>query len=169
MNFIFLGLSSLISCFSVLPAVPVISFWRSDMKIKAWLGVKFLNFGFALTPRALHGGRERSPAKRSCLQSPALGQGLELGQCTLLCRAESLLQPLLNQECTEKPRTKQSVKSWLPWFVCCSHLPSVTCSRDNTETEHSLVLIIFLSCSILLSCIYHPEKGGWRRICAKIE
>jgi hypothetical protein len=53
------------------------------------------------------------------------------------------------------------VKSWLPWFVCCSHLPSVTCSRDNTETEHSLVLIIFLSCSILLSCIYHPEKGGW--------
>ena len=110
---------------------------------------------------ALHSkSRERSPAKRSCLQSPALGQGLELGQC-LLCRAESLLQSLLNQECTEKPRTKQNVKSWLPWFVCCSHLPSVTCSRDNTETEHSLVLIIFLSCSILLSCIYHPEKGGW--------
>ena len=82
------------------------------MKIKAWVGVKFLqlNFGFALQEQ----GEITCKEKLSAVTCSGTGQGLELGQSTLLCRAESLLQPLLNQKCIEKPRTKQNVKSWLP-------------------------------------------------------
>ena len=69
------------------------------MKNKAWLGVKFLNFGFALQEQGEITCKEKLSA---VTLSSDLGQGLEFGQ-SLLCRAESLLcQPLLTIRSAQK-------------------------------------------------------------------